>query len=205
MKQILPQKFTVAVPPENEVATEAAGHLEGSLRIRKGRRNIVRFGAGCRFTGSISIEGNRNLVEIGAGADIKGQILVKGNRQRVVIGEKTTSEGIRLLASEDCDITIGRSCVFAHKIEIRTTDAHSVVDRETGNRLNPPGSVTIGDRVWVGGGAILNKGSSVPAGSIVEANSFVSRAFEEEGVMLAGVPAKVVRTGITWSRVEKER
>jgi acetyltransferase-like isoleucine patch superfamily enzyme len=95
--------------------------------------------------------------------------------------------------------------MFSRKIEVRTTDAHSVVDRQTRRRLNPASSVTIGDHVWVGLGAVINKGSSVPADSVVGAMSFVNRSFEEEGVILAGIPAKVIRTGITWNRGRNAR
>jgi len=195
------KRFTISAPLDNDVQLESAGFLEGSIKIVKGTGNVIRFGAGCRFSGSIYLLGDFNLIEIGAAANIKGKIIVKGNKQRVVIGDHTTSDEVRLLCSENCNITIGQGCAFTHGIEIRTTDAHSVVDRETGNRLNPPGSVAIGDHVWVGSGVILNKGSNVPSGSMVEAMSFVSHVFEEERVVLAGIPAKVTERGINWSRV----
>ena len=100
---------------------------------------------------------------------------------------------------------IGRRCMFSRKIEIRTSDAHSIVDRETGRRLNGAGSITIGDHVWVGLGVVINKGASIPADSVVGAMSFVNRSFDEQGVVLAGTPARVVRRGITWNRGKKKR
>lgn len=186
--------------PNNDIQLESAGSVGGSIKIVKGKGNVIRFGSGSRFAGSIHIVGNNNVIEIGVNADIKGRIIVKGSRQRVVIGEGTTSKGVRLLCSEDCHITIGNHCVFLNKIEIRTSDAHSVVDRETGNRLNPAAPVTIGNHVRVGAGAVINKGASIASDSIVEAMSFVNRVFAEEGVVLAGVPAKVTLSGIARNR-----
>jgi acetyltransferase-like isoleucine patch superfamily enzyme len=95
--------------------------------------------------------------------------------------------------------------MFSREIEIRTTDAHSAVDRATGNRINMPESVIIGDHVWVGVGAIINKGSVVPSDSIVGAMAFVNRRFEEQGIILGGVPATIVRRGITWNRGRKNK
>ncbi|OAP40271.1 hypothetical protein ATB98_02195 [Sinorhizobium saheli] len=80
-----------------------------------------------------------------------------------------------------------------------------MIERASGKRVNSPGSVSIGDHVWVGLGAIISKGSSVPADSIVGAMSFVNGKFDEEGTVIAGVPAKVIKRGVTWSRVRKKR
>lgn len=199
-KNEVPKKIRILASTDNDVQLASAGILTGSIKIPKGKGNVIRFRMGSRFSGSIHIEGDGNLIDIGEHTHIRGRILVKGNNQRVVIGDHTTSVEVRLLCSEGCDIIIGRWCMFSRKIEVRTTDAHSVVDRQTYQRLNPASSVTIGDHVWVGLGAVINKGSSVPSDCIVGAMSFVNRPFEEEGVILAGIPAKVIRTGITWNR-----
>lgn len=90
--------------------------------------------------------------------------------------------------------------MFSREIEVRTSDAHSVIDRSSGLRVNAAGNVLIGDHVWVGLRSIINKGARVPSDSIVGAMSFVSAEFEEEGVVIAGTPAKIVKRGITWSR-----
>lgn len=201
---LVPQ-IKIIAGPKNDIQLELASALAGSIKIGKGRGNVIRFGEGSRFSGSIQIVGNRNLIDFGAHTHIKGRILVKGNKQRVMIGDHTSSVDVRILSSEKCDIIIGRHCMFSRKIEIRTTDAHSIVDRETGRRLNGAGSVTIGDHVWVGLGVVISKGANIPTDSVVGAMSFVNRSFDEPGVVLAGAPAKVVRRGITWNRGKKKR
>jgi acetyltransferase-like isoleucine patch superfamily enzyme len=122
----------------------------------------------------------------------------------VSIGDSTTFQTVYLLCQEGCDITVGRHCMFSREIEVRTTDAHSLVDISSGTRLNRPQSIVIGDHVWVGLRALINKGASIPDDSIVGAAAFVNSAHSESHTVLAGVPAKVVRRGVTWNRGRKD-
>lgn len=65
--------------------------------------------------------------------------------------------------------------MFSRKIEVRTTDAHSVIDIETRSRINKAESIHIGDHVWVGLSTIINKGAVIPSDNIIGANSFVNK------------------------------
>lgn len=51
-------------------------------------------------------------------------------------------------------------------------------------------SPTIGDNVQVGAGAKLIGDIIIPNNAIIGANSVVINSFDEEGIILAGVPAK---------------
>lgn len=120
-------------------------------------------------------------------------------------GDYSTTVGVYILCQEGCNVRIGRHSMLSREIEIRTTDAHSVIDLETGNRLNTPADVIIGDHVWVGVGVILNKGTVIPNDTIVGAGAFVNKPFEEEHTAIAGAPAKVVRRGVTWNRSRRAK
>ncbi|MBO3758410.1 acyltransferase [Ciceribacter sp. L1K22] len=95
--------------------------------------------------------------------------------------------------------------MLSRYVEIRTTDAHSVIDRKTGERLNLAGPVTIGDHVWIGMGAIISKGVTIGDDNIVGARSFVTKSFVGSGTIIAGAPAKVIKSGVTWSRLLRKR
>ncbi len=69
-----------------------------------------------------------------------------------------------------------------------------------GERLNPPAPVTIGQRVWVAGGAFIGKGVTIPEGCVVGAHAVVTRPFNEPDCVLAGQPARVIRRDVAWSR-----
>lgn len=189
----------------NTVDTGGAKSLKGLIEIARGSGNLVKIAEGSEFAGSIKVYGTGNRVLIGEGTKIQASILVKGSNQTVSIGDFTTIAGAYILCQEGCHVSIGRWCMFSRDIEIRTTDAHSVVDRKTGQRLNTPASISIGDHVWVGVRALISKGAKVPSDSIIGAMSFVNSSFEEDGVIVAGVPAKIIRRGITWNRSRKRR
>lgn len=176
----------------------------GSLCI-KGDDNYVFFDTDSTYVGDISIQGSNNVIMIGKKAVIRGRILIKGNNQKVIFGKHTTTQSCYILCQECCNIEIGDWCMFSRDIEIRTTDAHSVVDLKTRERINKSASVKIGNHVWVGVGSLISKGSQIPNDSIVGAYSFVNKKFTDENVLIAGTPAKIIRHGLTWNRGRKSK
>lgn len=90
--------------------------------------------------------------------------------------------------------------MFSYDITVRTTDAHSILDYTTRERINYGSSISIGDHVWVGASALISKGVCIPNDCIIGARSFVNRTITEEHTIIAGSPAKIVRTGVTWDR-----
>lgn len=190
----------------NSLIDQGAELVKGKL-FTKGQasNNLFQIGKGSKFNGSVEFLGANNRVLIGENCHFRGNIIVKGEGQTVAFGNHSTTVDVYILCQEGCNVTVGRSCMFSREIEIRTTDAHSVIDRATGKRINKARSITIGDHVWVGVGAIINKGAIVPSDSIVGAMSFVNGQFDEEGVVLAGSPAKIVKRGITWNRSRRDK
>lgn len=196
--------FLLELPEGNSFENKGAARLKGRVIVKRGTGNTITIGSGTRFDGSIEILGTKNTVVIGDNCHFKGDIVVKDHGQTVTFGDHSTCKSVYILCQEGCSVRIGRWCMLSRDIEIRTTDAHSLIDRQTGKRLNMPASISIGDHVWVGVGAIVNKGSRIAADSVVGAMAFVNSAFDEEGVVIAGVPAKIVRRGVTWHRGRKK-
>jgi acetyltransferase-like isoleucine patch superfamily enzyme len=175
------------------------------IRI-KGDHNAVSFGKNSTSNEIlINIFGKNNRVLVGKNCKIRGHILVKGEGQTIKIGDFTTFTNCYLLAQEGCDIRIGRHCMFSRGIEIRTTDAHSVVSLETGERLNSPGSVTIGDHVWIAANVLISKGVTIADDCIIGAGASVFKDITESHTISVGTPAHIIRRGVTWSRIRKAR
>lgn len=173
-----------------------------TIRLR-GSNNQLIFGEGAQVTNcEIRLYGEGNLIEIGENVRFKsGRIfLIAGRGQYIRIGSETTVERAFLLIDESANIDIGRDCMLSTEIIIRTGDKHSILDMDTGERLNPSGDVRVGDRVWVGRAVQILKGSTLLPESVVAACSVVTKSFEEGNCVLAGVPAKVVKRGIRWDR-----
>jgi acetyltransferase-like isoleucine patch superfamily enzyme len=170
-----------------------------------GSNNQITLAAGARLFGYVEIRGEDNRVVLAEGASFSGRIFVKGKGLTLSIGANTSLRQAYILVQEGADLTIGTDCLFSRDVEIRTSDAHSLVDAATGKRLNKSAPVVIGDHVWVGARSFINKGSVIPSNSVVGAMSFVNKAFEQPGTLLAGVPAKIVREGIDWHRERRNR
>jgi acetyltransferase-like isoleucine patch superfamily enzyme len=50
----------------------------------------------------------------------------------------------------------------------------------------------IGDDVWLGAHSIITAGTHIANGVIVAAGAVVTRSVDQEGVIVAGIPAKII-------------
>ena len=118
----------------------------------------------------------------------------------VIIGKGTTFHGqTKLSCIEGTQIKIGCDCMFSSNIDIVTGDSHSILDM-SGKRINPSKSIVIEDHVWVGQKNTILKGAHISKNSIIGAGSFVSKRFDKENAIIAGVPAKIIKEEISWDR-----
>ena len=76
---------------------------------------------------------------------------------------------------------------------IRDYDGHYIED--VAYRTAKP--VIIGDNVWIGYRAMILKGVTIGDNSVVAANSVVTKDVPSNSIV-AGNPAKIIRTGINW-------
>lgn len=166
-----------------------------------GSNNKVIIGENAKLVNlSIDIRGNNNIIKIGNDSRIRGYLLHKSNNSTMSIGDRTRfGHTAYLLSQEDKDIIIGNDCMFSYRITLRTTDAHSIIDLESGSRINPAKDIVIGNHVWVGADVLISKGARIADDCIVGARAVVTKDFNQPNCVIAGIPAKVVKTGVTWS------
>ncbi len=89
-----------------------------------------------------------------------------------------------------CQVRIGDYCQFGPAVQIYTaTHPMNAALRRTQEFGRP---ITIGDDVWVGGGAIICPGVEIGSGTVIGAGSIVTRNIPA-GVFAAGNPCRVVR------------
>lgn len=101
----------------------------------------------------------------------------------------------------DCfsSITIGNDVVISERVVIRDSDNHTIETMgEEKDDHNVASPIVIKDHVWIGMNVILLKGVTIGEGSIVAAGSVVNRDVPPH-CLVAGVPAKVVKTNVSWS------
>ncbi|MEC8831079.1 MAG: acyltransferase [Bacteroidota bacterium] len=189
-----------------------------SNKIEIGKTSIL---SKCRF----KIQGKNNLIQIGESNILRnvtfyvkgdnnhinledsvqfnrdGLIWVEDYECSIEVGEKTTFEGTHLAATEPhSKISIGNDCMFAYDIDVRTGDSHSILDLESGNRINYAEDVIIGNHVWVGSHVSILKGTEINKNSIVATRSVVTKTFLEKNVVIGGSPARIIKKGVDWDR-----
>ena len=147
------------------------------------------------------IQGNNNKLYIGDHCRLRNtRIWIEDENTCIQIGEATTSEGLELSVAENGGkITIGKDCMFAHGIDVRNTDSHSIIDNTSGKRINPAANITIEDHVWIGSHAQILKGVRIEMGAVVAASSLVTKNVPPNTIV-GGIPAAPIRDQIHWIR-----
>ena len=184
----------------NRISAPCALLKKANIQI-SGSNNTVIVGDFSVLKGvSLSIHGNNNTITIGSWCHLAGtEFCIEDSGNTITIGERTKLLGkTHLAAIEGTNIRIGEDCLFSSDIHFRTGDSHSVLDMQ-GRRVNRSEDIVIGDHVWVGTKVTCLKGAEVPPHSVIGACALVTGKFEQPHCALAGVPAKVVKSGVDWS------
>ncbi|MCJ2092238.1 acyltransferase [Methylobacterium sp. J-072] len=117
---------------------------------------------------------------------------------KLIIAEFTSFVGSAQISThEPAEITFGHNCLIADEVTLSVSDMHSVIDLETGARINPAQPIMLGHRVWIGARSTVLKGTTIGDGSFIGAHSLVRGTFPAN-VMAAGVPARIIRSNVTW-------
>lgn len=91
-----------------------------------------------------------------------------------------------------CRVTIGDDVMFAPGVHLYAATHPIDADlRHSGRELGKP--ITIGNKVWVGGGAIIMPGVTVGDRAIIGAGAVVTKDVPP-GVIVGGNPARVIRS-----------
>lgn len=102
----------------------------------------------------------------------------------------------------DCfdSVTIGHHVVISERVVLRDSDNHAITvsGNEVANETKVTAPIVIGDHVWIGINVIVLKGVTIGEGAVVAEGSVVNKDVPPH-CLVAGVPAKVIKTNVTWS------
>lgn len=175
----------------------------------------------------IDIKGDNNKIIIGKGTVIKNiRFYIRGNHHIITIGENcyfgrgefwmedqygiidiknkvTVQEAGFALTEQNSKILIGEDCMISNHVEIRTGDSHSIIEQATGKRINPAANVILENHLWVGAHVKILKGVTIGHDSIIGIASLVTNNVPPNSIA-AGIPAKLIREGIGWTRERRD-
>jgi maltose O-acetyltransferase len=89
-------------------------------------------------------------------------------------------------------VTIGSRTLFGPNVQIYTA-MHPMDHKERATGLEFAKAITIGEDVWIGGGAIICPGVTIGHRSVIGAGSVVTKDIPAD-VVAAGNPCKVIRS-----------
>lgn len=208
IRTVLDERFSTVSGRNNKIVLTSADGEKQVRSIRKvkikikGCNNIIRIPKEHNLRGFIDIRTDNCLIDIQSCNKLNLRIhTVDQSGQKLIIGTGTTIHGAVIFLNEkDAAVTIGKNCLFSNSIVIWATDGHSVVEKSTGQILNHiKHPVTIEDNCWIGWGVIMTKNTHISSHSIVGGGSVVTREFEKGNVVIAGNPAKIIKTDVCWN------
>ena len=185
--------------------------------------NSCQYKRGCLKNTPIEIGGKNNSIVIGDGSVLhNSRIVVYGSDHNLVIGndciikncvfwfeddhctitvgDHTSIEGAEIAVTEPGSlISLGEDCMLSFDIDIRCGDSHSIIDTITNSRINFAQDIIIGDHVWLGAHAQVLKGANVGENCVVGTRAVVTSNIPSNSIV-AGIPAKIIRTNTNWKR-----
>jgi maltose O-acetyltransferase len=97
-----------------------------------------------------------------------------------------------LVALDVAPIAIGDDCQLGPNVQLLTA-YHPTEPEPRRRKLEAAAPITVGDNVWLGGGAIVLPGVTIGADSVIGAGAVVTKDVPP-GVIAVGNPARVVRS-----------
>ena len=171
--------------------------LRGAGRIHAGGRLEV----GINYNG-ISYRSDKTLLNILGKLDVEESASI-GRGCRLDIGEfGSVSFGRDVVVN--CNTTliimhhleIGDQCRIGWDCQFLDEDFHTLSypgQKETAE------NIIIGNRVWIGCGVKIYKGTVIPGGCVVASDSVVKGIYTKERALIGGVPARVLKEDVDWS------
>lgn len=152
-----------------------------------------------------NLQRNKSKISVGKDSHIRGELLIFKYGGEIKIGDDCfIGEGTRVWSGES--LNIGNNVLISHNVSIVDTNAHEINHQEraerfielindgpwtsSGSILTSP--VLIKDYAWISFGATILKGVTIGKGSIVAANSVVTKDVPDF-TMVAGNPAKFTK------------
>lgn len=143
---------------------------------------------------SLRLRSNALLTVHGNAEIFDGTLVLVSDNAHLEIGHKSYINFNSTVICYD-HIIIGSNCAISWNTNILDGNAHELVVGEVARPRTQP--VLIGDKVWIGTGAIILAGVTVGDGAVVAAGSVVTADVPGQAVV-AGNPARVVREKVTW-------
>lgn len=169
----------------------------------KGLNNIQTDGlltVGIDYIG-FSDRSDKTLLNIKGNLKVKGDFTIQrgsrwdiGTNATVTLGNNGYIHSFSLFVIMH-QLEIGDDCAISWNCQFLDSDFHEISYPGKKDSSNP---IKIGNKVWIGSNVSIYKGTQIPDGCVIAANSVVRGVFTEENALIAGNPARVIKSGVKW-------
>ena len=213
MQSTLPS-YSECVESDSFYATVALKNFY--YRFFKGKNILAHQDSMIRGVNNISLNG---VLKIGVSyvgfchpsdrtyLNVQGKLRFKGDYSigrgcRIHISQNATAEVGEGFVNANSNIVIDQSlligdgCAISWGCQFLDTDFHQI---DYAGKVDRGNGIQIGNKVLICCNSTILKGSVIPDGCVVAAGSVVNKAFSEPNSLIAGVPARVMKSGVSWS------
>lgn len=148
---------------------------------------------------SILLWGSDSLVYVAPTARIPSGHLAVGSAFAFVGPDVRSTARLNINCRNRGAIVLTRDILVGSDVKFQSDDCHAIISLTTNKRINPfGGMIIVRNHVWFGERALILGDSYINENCIVGASGFIRGAFTPANSILAGAPARVTRTGVTW-------
>lgn len=169
----------------------------------KGYNNILFCEGNVKLVGAkISFEANNSLIYLSSSRYNQYPLnIVIYNDSTIFIGKNNNIGSANINVQENQNLIIGNDGIIGNGVNIRTSDAHSIYDIQSKERINFSYSVFIGDHVWLGHLAYISRGVKIGSGAIVDNYACVPPLFNIlSNSFVSGNPAKPIKNNVFFTK-----
>jgi len=147
----------------------------------------------------INVSGNGNTVFIGHFGRAFNTDIIVSNNSSVLVGDDASCNHARIIM-DNSEVRLGYDSMLSDEIILQSSDQHGIVDLScmaiTNNRAR---MIDIGRHVWLGRRCLVMPDCRIGDGAIIGAGAVVTSDIEACAIAV-GVPARVVKRAVSWSR-----
>jgi len=150
---------------------------------------------------SLGVGGDGATIFIGPDCEFTAGDLYCGSGSSIVFNGGVIATRCAVVdARNGGSIVADQDQLWAANVYIATDDMHRLADLATGARLNPFGAhIQLGRHVWLGRDVTVTGHAQIGDGVVVGMQSMVRGQKISPNSAVGGVPARVLREGISWS------
>lgn len=139
-----------------------------------------------------------SIIEFEGNATLCNPFFITVNQEGNLKFGKNFKSNTNFVLSCDKRISFGDDVLIGWNVTIIDGDGHPIYYDNSEKPYNNAKEIAIQNKVWISSNAIVLKGTNILNESIVSSGAIVCSEFNEEHVIIGGMPAKVIKNNISW-------